>query len=58
MSLFKIGKFTPHTRIPIKKDKIIKNYKKVVCIILSWNISKPLKKKILKINKHVKFLKP
>tara|TARA_B100000575_G_scaffold137868_1_gene109979 strand:+ start:3867 stop:5099 length:1233 start_codon:yes stop_codon:yes gene_type:complete len=57
-SKFKIGKFTPYTRIPIKSDKIIKNYKKIVCIILSWNISNLLKKKLKKINKGIKFLKP
>ena len=57
-SKFKIGKFTPYTRIPIKNDKIIKKYKKIVCIILSWNISTLLKKKLTKINKGIKFLKP
>ena len=57
-SKFKIGKFTPYTRIPIKNDKIIKNYEKIVCIILSWNISNLLKKKLKKINKNIKFLKP
>ena len=57
-SQFKIGKFTPYTRIPIKNDKIIKKYKKIVCIILSWNISNLLKNKLTKINKGIKFIKP
>ena len=57
-SKFKIGKFTPRTRIPIKSDKIIKNYKKIECIILSWNISNLLIKKLKKINKNIIFLKP
>ncbi|WP_440934855.1 class I SAM-dependent methyltransferase [Candidatus Pelagibacter sp.] len=57
-SKFKIGKFTPHTRIPIKNDKIIKKYKKIVCIILSWNISTLLQNKLIKINKGIKFIKP
>tara|TARA_B100000925_G_scaffold291080_1_gene277963 strand:+ start:653 stop:1891 length:1239 start_codon:yes stop_codon:yes gene_type:complete len=57
-SKFKIGKFTPYTRIPIKNDKIIKKYKKIVCIILSWNISNLLKNKLTKINKRIKFIKP
>lgn len=57
-SKFKIGKFTPYTRIPIKNDKIVKNYKKVVCIILSWNISEILKYKLIKLKKDIKFLKP
>ena len=57
-SKFKIGKYTPFTRIPIKNDKIIKKYKKIVCIILSWNISSILKKKLIKINKRIVFLKP
>ena len=39
-------------------DKIIKNYKKIVCIILSWNISNLLKNKLTKINKGIKFIKP
>ena len=44
-SRFKQNKFTPLTRIQIKDDKEIKNYKKIACIILSWNISNLLIKK-------------
>ena len=53
---FKIGKFTPLTRIPIVGDDIFKKYDKVYALILSWNISKTLKEKILKINPKVRFI--
>jgi len=49
-SKFKKGKFTPITRIPIKDDNEIKKYKKIVCLILSWNISSLIIKKIKRIN--------
>ena len=55
-SRFKQNKFTPLTRIQIKDDKEIKNYKKIACIILSWNISNLLIKKIKKLNKNIKIL--
>ena len=50
-SKFKKNKFTPITRIPIKDDNQIKKYKKIVCLILSWNISSLIIKKIKKLNK-------
>ena len=57
-SKYKIGKFTPLSRIPIFSDNKIKLAgHKVVAIALAWNIGKILKSKILKINKKVKFLK-
>ena len=52
----KIGKFTPKSRIPIYNDKILSRYENLYAIILSWNISKTLKKKLLKINKKIKFI--
>tara|TARA_B100000029_G_scaffold515387_1_gene622092 strand:- start:1170 stop:2375 length:1206 start_codon:yes stop_codon:yes gene_type:complete len=55
-SKFKKNKFTPHTRIPIMDDLEIKKYKKIACIILSWNISNLVIKKIKKLNKKVKIL--
>ena len=55
-SRFKQNKFTPLTRIQIKDDKEIKNYKKIACIILSWNISNLLIKKIKKLSKNIKIL--
>ena len=55
-SKFKQNKFTPLTRIQIKDDKEIKKYKKIACIILSWNISSLVIKKIKKLNKNIKIL--
>jgi 2-polyprenyl-3-methyl-5-hydroxy-6-metoxy-1,4-benzoquinol methylase len=55
-SNFKIGKFTPKTRIPIYSDKILKKYLKVVVIILSWNISNMLKIKLKKLNRNLIFI--
>lgn len=56
-SKFKIGKFTPKTRIPIYSDNILKKKNvKVVAIILSWNISRLLKTKLRKFNKKLKFI--
>ena len=55
-SVHKIGKYTPKSRIPIYNDNILSRYEKVYAIILSWNISKTLKLKLLKINKNTKFL--
>ena len=55
-SKFKQKKFTPLTRIQIKDDKEIKNYKKIACIILSWNISNLVIKKIKKLNKNLKII--
>ena len=55
-SKFKQNKFTPLTRIQIKDDKAIKNYKKIACIILSWNISNLVIKKDKKLNKDIKIL--
>ena len=56
-SKHKIGKFTPKSRIPIYNDKILSRYENLYAIILSWNISNTLKKKLLKINKKIKFIK-
>ena len=55
-SKFKQNKFTPLTRIIIKDDIEIKKYKKIACLILSWNISKLIIQKIKKLNKRVKFV--
>jgi len=56
-SKFKIGKSTPKTRIPIYADEKLKKINvKIVAIILSWNISSILKKKLKKFNKNLKFL--
>lgn len=55
-SKHKIGKFTPKSRIPIYNDKILTRYENIYAIILSWNISKTLKKKLIKINNRIKFI--
>ena len=56
-SKFKIGKFTPKTRIPIYADNIFKKKNmKIVAIILSWNISEMLKIKLKKLNNNLKFI--
>ncbi len=41
-SPYKIGKFTPLTRIPIKDDSAISDLRKPLCILTSWNISSRL----------------
>jgi SAM-dependent methyltransferase len=57
ISPFKRGKYTPLSRIPIKGDGDIKKFKKkFYAIILSWNLSRVLKPKLLKINKKIHFI--
>lgn len=56
-SKYKINKYTPKTRIKIVGDQEVKKYDKIACIILAWNISNLLIKKLKKINKNIKFLK-
>ena len=47
-SPYKKGKYTPLSRIPIVSDKIISKYRKVYGLMLSWNISKEIIKKLKK----------
>ncbi len=56
-SKFKQNKYTPMTRIIIKDDNQLTKYKKIACLILLWNISGIVIKKIKKINKNIKFIK-
>lgn len=56
-SPYKKGKYTPLSRIPIVSDKIISNYKKVYGLMLSWNISKDIIKKLKKLNKNLIIIK-
>jgi len=57
-SKFKINKYSPVSRIPIKPDEFIKKIKGKICVIfLSWNLEKILKPKILKYKKNIKFIK-
>ena len=51
-SIYKKNKYTPLTKIPIKDDKELIKHRKLVCLILSWNISKILINKIKKLNKN------
>ena len=55
-SKFKKNKFTPFTKIPIKDDLELKKFKKIACIILTWNISSLVINKIKKLNKKIKIL--
>jgi SAM-dependent methyltransferase len=56
-SEYKIGKFTPLTRIPILSDEeVFSKYDEVYALILSWNISNILKEKLLNINNKIKFI--
>ena len=55
-SVFKQGKFTPLSRIPIVDDNIFSKFESPIAIILSWNISSSLKLKLLNINKKIKFI--
>jgi hypothetical protein len=52
----KIGKYTPGSHIKISNDKYFIGKKKICALILSWNFSKMLKKKIISQNKMVKFI--
>ena len=58
ISPYKIGKYTPLSRIPIVHDKILKQFKKrIYVLILSWNISNILIKKIKNLNSNLVFIK-
>ena len=55
-SKFKKNKYTPVSRIIIKDDKELINYKKIACIILAWNISSLVIDKIKKLNNKIKII--
>lgn len=55
-SEFKQGKYTPLSRIPIFGDEVFADYQNPYALILSWNISEPLKDALKKINSNVRFL--
>lgn len=55
-SPFKQGKYTPRSRIPIRGDEEFALHKNPYALILSWNISGPLKEALLKINPNIKFI--
>ena len=54
-SIYKQGKFTPMSRIPIKPDEAISDLKKPLVLILSWNIKNHLKDIIYSINPRSEF---
>ena len=56
-SKYKIGKFFPNKKIPIKKDEDLAKVKGVNIFFSTWNISDFVKKKILSINKSIKIIK-
>lgn len=55
-SPFKQGKYTPRSRIPIRGDEEFAKHENPYALILSWNISGPLKEALLKINPNTKFI--
>lgn len=57
-SPYKIGKYTPLTRIPILPDSAIKDIHNPLCLITSWNIGEILKEKIFKINPSAEIILP
>jgi SAM-dependent methyltransferase len=52
----KQGKYTPLSRIPICGDEEFAKYDNPYALILSWNISEPLKAALLKINPNTRFI--
>ena len=57
-SKYKIGKYTPLTRIPIYDDNMLKNLGKKICVIpLAWNMGYVIENKIKKINKNLQFIR-
>ena len=55
-SPFKVDKYTPLTRIPIKKDEDIANLKNPLCLITSWNLSEQILLKLKQINPTAEFI--
>ena len=56
ISIHKIGKFTPRTRIPIVEDSILKNYEEVYVLVLTENLSSNFKSYLLSLNSKIKFI--
>jgi len=52
----KQGKYTPLTRIPVRGDQEFAQHEKPYALILSWNISEPLKQALININPNIRFL--
>ena len=56
LSPYKLGKFTPLTRIEIIGDKVFKNYKKVYAVFLTNNIPDNIRNILLEINGEIVFI--
>jgi hypothetical protein len=56
-SPFKLGKYTPLTRIPIVSDDVFREFSEVTALILSWNLSDKLKHMLLGLNPKIRFLR-
>jgi len=52
----KQGLFTPGMRIPIKPSSSLVNQEKLLVIPLAWNFYAEIKKRVLAVNPHVRFL--
>jgi SAM-dependent methyltransferase len=55
-SVFKQGKYTPLSRIPIRSDEEFAQHDAPYALILSWNIGEGLRRAILNINPNTRFL--
>jgi SAM-dependent methyltransferase len=55
-SPFKIGKYTPLTRIPIVPDSVLANESTCWAIILSWNLGNDLRKLLSEINPNLRYI--
>ena len=55
-SEFKRGKYTPLSRIPICGDEVFSQFKSPYALILSWNISEPLKEALISFNSNIRFI--
>jgi len=54
-SEYKIGKYTPKSRIPIYGDERLVKKKNIYAIVLTWNFSVEFRKKLLKLNPAIRF---
>ena len=55
-SPFKIGKYTPLTRIPIVPDDVLSSHSSAWAIILSWNLGADLRKLLNSINPNLRYI--
>lgn len=55
-SVHKQDKMTPVSRIPIINDEVVVGMKSGLGIVLAWNLSQPIQKKLLSLNGDLEFL--